>query len=58
MFNEGKICIYDCLDIPAQINKELIENGVLVSSIGLEGNDIEAYFVKMMEVINNAKCNF
>lgn len=48
VFNEGKICIYDCLDIPAQINKELIENGVLVSSIGLEGNDIEAYFVKMM----------
>lgn len=48
VFDQGKICIYDCLDIPAQINKELIENDVLVSSICLEGNDIEAYFVKMM----------
>lgn len=49
VFDEGKICIYDCLDIPEQINKELVENDVLVSSIWLEGNDIEAYFVKMME---------
>ncbi|OKP98917.1 ABC transporter ATP-binding protein [Paenibacillus sp. P46E] len=48
VFDQGKICIYDCLDISAQINKELIENGVLVSSICLEGNDTEAYFVKMM----------
>ncbi|SHK08646.1 ABC-2 type transport system ATP-binding protein [Clostridium amylolyticum] len=48
VFDQGKICIYDCLDIPAQINKELIENDVLVSSICLEGHDIEAYFVKMM----------
>jgi ABC-2 type transport system ATP-binding protein len=48
VFGEGKICIYDCLDIPEQINKELIENGLLVSRIFLEGNDIEAYFLKMM----------
>lgn len=48
VFDEGKICVYDCLDIPAQINKELVENGVLVSSIGLGGNDIEGYFIKMM----------
>lgn len=48
VFDQGKICIYDCLDIPAQINKELVENDVLVSSITLEGHDIEAYFVKMM----------
>lgn len=48
VFDEGKIYIYDCLDIPEQINKELIENGVLVSRICLEGNDIEAYFLKMM----------
>lgn len=48
VFDQGKICIYDCLDIPEQINKELIVNGVLVSSICLEGNDTEAYFVKMM----------
>lgn len=48
VFDQGKICIYDCLDIPAQINKELIQNGVLVSSICLEGNDTEAYFVNLM----------
>lgn len=48
VFDHGKICIYDCLDNPAQINKELVENGILVSSICLEGNDTEAYFVKMM----------
>lgn len=48
VFNEGKICVYDCLDIPAQINKELVENGVLVSNISLGGNDIEGYFIKMM----------
>ncbi len=48
IFDHGKICIYDRLDNPAQINKELVENGILVSSICLEGNDTEAYFVKMM----------
>lgn len=29
--------------------KELVENGILVSRICLEGNDIEGYFVKLME---------
>lgn len=48
VFDQGKICIYDCLEISAQINKELVENDILVSSIAIEGNDIEAYFVKMM----------
>ncbi|AGX41644.1 ABC transporter ATP-binding protein [Clostridium saccharobutylicum] len=48
VFDKGKICIYDCLDIPEQINKELVENGVLVSILTLEGQDIESYFVKMM----------
>jgi ABC-2 type transport system ATP-binding protein len=48
VFDGGKICIYDCLDIPEQINKELVENGILVSEIFLEGNDVESYFVKMM----------
>ncbi|MEG2985694.1 MAG: ABC transporter ATP-binding protein [Peptostreptococcaceae bacterium] len=48
VFNEGRIHIYDYLDKPDQINKELVENGVLVSHIGLEGDDIEAYFIKRM----------
>ncbi|WP_446899186.1 ABC transporter ATP-binding protein [Clostridium sp. LBM24168] len=48
VFDEGKICIYDCMNIPEQINRELVENGVLVSKICVEGNDTEAYFLKMM----------
>ena len=49
VFEEGKIRIYDYLDSPEQINKELVENNVLVKSIFLEGNDVEGYFLKMME---------
>lgn len=48
VFEQGKICIYDRLDIPGQINKALVENGILVSSLTLEGSDIEAYFIKIM----------
>lgn len=48
VFDEGKICIYDCMNIPEQINRELVENGVLVSKICMEGNDTEAYLLKMM----------
>lgn len=48
VFDEGRICIYDCLDKPEQINKTLVENDVLVYSITLEGHDIEGYFLKMM----------
>lgn len=46
---KGKICIYDCLNVPEKINKELIDNDVLVSSIFLDDNDVEGYFIKMME---------
>ena len=49
VFKKGKICIYDCLNIPEKINKELIDNDVLVSSIFLDDNDVEGYFIKMME---------
>ena len=48
VLNGGKILIYDLLSIPEKINKELIENNVLVSHLALEGQDIEGYFVKMM----------
>lgn len=48
VFSEGIIHIYDYLDNPDQINKKLVENGILVSHIGLEGDDIEAYFIKKM----------
>lgn len=48
VFEQGKICIYDRLDIPEQINKSLVENGILVSSLTLEGSDTESYFIKIM----------
>ncbi|HHX61435.1 MAG TPA: ABC transporter ATP-binding protein [Epulopiscium sp.] len=48
VFDHGKICIYDYFDRPEQINKELVENDVMVSSLTLQGNDVESYFVKMM----------
>lgn len=48
VLSEGRIHIYDYLDEPAEINKVLVENGVLVSHIALEGDDIEAYFIKQM----------
>lgn len=48
VFDQGKICIYDLLDTPEKINKELVRNDVLVYSLTLEGNDVESYFVKMM----------
>lgn len=48
VFEHGKICIYDCLDIPEKICKALVLNDVLVYSITFEGQDIEGYFVKMM----------
>lgn len=48
VFEEGKICVYDCLELIGEINRQLNINGVVVSGIALDGQDIEAYFVKMM----------
>lgn len=48
VFNENRIHIYDYLDKPEEVNKELVKNGVLVSHIALEGDDIEAYFIRKM----------
>jgi ABC-2 type transport system ATP-binding protein len=48
VFDHGKICVYDFMDNPAQINKALVESGISVSTVCFEGNDTEAYFVKMM----------
>lgn len=48
VLSEGKIHIYDYLDTPDQINRILVENGVLVSHIGIEGDDIESYFISKM----------
>lgn len=48
VFDHGRICVYDCLDKCAEINKKLVQNDIAVSFIGVTGKDLEAYFVKMM----------
>lgn len=48
VLEDGIINIYDLLDIPEEINKALVENSVLVSSLTLKDSDIESYFIKMM----------
>ena len=48
VLEDGIINIYDLLDIPEEINKVLVENSVLVSSLTLKDSDIESYFIKMM----------
>lgn len=48
VLENGIINIYDFLDIPEEINKILVENSVLVSSLTLKDSDIESYFIKMM----------
>jgi len=57
VFEEGKICVYDCLELAGEINRQLNLNDVVVSGIALDGQDIEAYFVKMMGGTDNDKCN-
>lgn len=52
VFDNDKICVYDCLEIPEKINRDLNAGGVYVSSIILGGQDIESYFVKMMGGFN------
>lgn len=53
VFDHGIVCVYDCLDRVSEINRELVKNDVAVSRIGLDGHDIESYFVKMMGGYNN-----
>lgn len=53
VFDHGKICVYDCLDKCAEINKELVSNDIAVSGIGIRNEDLEAYFVKMMGGYSN-----
>ena len=48
VLENGIINIYDFLDMPEEINKALVENGVLVSGLTLKDSDIESYFLKMM----------
>lgn len=42
------LLIYDLLDRQMEINRCLIENHVEVKSICMDGDDLEAYFIKLM----------
>ncbi len=49
VFDNNVICIYDCLQNQGNINSELIKNGVMVNSITMWGEDLEVYFMEMIE---------
>lgn len=42
------IYLYDCINRPAEVNRVLNEENVLVSGISIEGKDIESYFFDVM----------
>ena len=48
ILEDSSICIYDKFEQPAQINRILIENGVNVSYLAVEWQDMEMYFVEKM----------
>lgn len=48
VFDENRICVYDKMDRPEELTRYLVENNVGVKRIGLEGRDLEAYFVGLM----------
>lgn len=48
ILEDSSICIYDKFEQPARINRILIENGVNVSYLAVEGQDMEMYFVEKM----------
>lgn len=45
---DGTICIYEKLDQAASINQALVQNGIMVSYLAVEGQDMEMYFVNRM----------
>lgn len=48
VFEQNKICVYDKLNSPEDLTRYLVESHVGVRRIGLEGRDLEAYFVGLM----------
>lgn len=45
---EKSIRLFDYVDNPGYINRELIQNGIVVQSIHSVGQDLEAYFMELM----------
>lgn len=48
ILGDTSICVYDHFEQPAQINRRLVESGVNVSYLAVEGQDMEMYFVEKM----------
>lgn len=48
VLNDSVIRIYENIEHPEQINRELAENGVLVYSITNEGKDLEKFFLDLV----------
>lgn len=48
ILDQNRIHVYDNFDKVAQMNKELVMQGVEVSRICLEGKDLEGYFLDLM----------
>lgn len=46
--DDQSVCIYDRAEASAEINQTLVQNGVMVSYLAVEGQDMEMYFVKKM----------
>ena len=48
MLEDNSLCIYEQLENAAVINQALVQNGVMVSYLAVEGQDMEKYFVERM----------
>lgn len=48
MLEDNSLCIYEQLENAAVINQALVQNGVMVSYLAVEGQDMERYFVERM----------
>ena len=48
VLNDSMIQIYENIEHPEQINRELAENGILVYSISNEGKDLEKFFLDLV----------
>jgi len=49
VIGNGEIRLYDCFDNPAEVTYQLNANGVRVSAIGEVGDNLEDYFVSLIE---------
>jgi len=51
---DNSIALFDFLEEPGKVNAELSKNGVMVESISMTGQDLEAYFLTLIGGVANA----